>query len=137
MTVLDLLAASDAPVVLGLLAGSETAGAPCQASGFDNQPTWDNLGCGLSSLRWEGGKLSRVRFETCKLLGADFTGVSLEHVVFVGCKLDYSTLDKVRATGPVLFVRCSLPEAEFTGCDLPDALFDDCDLRLTVFGERS
>jgi uncharacterized protein YjbI with pentapeptide repeats len=94
-------------------------------------------GCDLSSLRWVGGKLSRVRFDTCKLLGADFTGVSLEHVVFVGCKLDYSTLDKVRATGPVLFVRCSMPEAEFTGCDLPDALFDDCDLRLAVFGEGS
>lgn len=92
-------------------------------------------GCDLSSLRVEGGKLSRVRFETCKLLGADFKGASLEHVVFVGCKLDYATLDQMRATGPVLFVRCSLPEAEFTGCDLSGALFDDCDLRLTVFGE--
>jgi uncharacterized protein YjbI with pentapeptide repeats len=94
-------------------------------------------GCDLSSVRWEGGKLSRVRFETCKLLGADFKGVSLEHVVFVGCKLDYATLDQMRATGPVLFVRCSLPEAEFTGCDLSGGLLDDCDLRLTVFGEGS
>jgi uncharacterized protein YjbI with pentapeptide repeats len=94
-------------------------------------------GCDLSSLHWEGGKLSRVRFETCKLLGADFKSVSLDHVVFVGCKLDYATLDQVRATGPVLFVRCSLSEAEFTGCDLSNSLFDDCDLRLTVFGEGS
>lgn len=92
-------------------------------------------GCDLSSLHWEGGKLSRVRFESCKLVGAQFEGVSLEHVVFVGCKLDLATLDQVRATGPVLFVRCSLPEAEFTRCDLGGALFDDCNLRRTVFGE--
>ena len=91
-------------------------------------------GCDLSSLTWEGGKLSRVRFETCKLLGAQFQGMTLEHVVFVGCKLDYSTFDEIRAAGPVLFIRCSLPEVEFTGCDLSDSLFDDCNLRLTSFG---
>jgi uncharacterized protein YjbI with pentapeptide repeats len=91
-------------------------------------------GCDLSSVRWEGGKLSRVRFDTCKLLGAQLDGVSLEHVVFVGCKLDFATFNKVKATGPVLFVRCALSEAEFIGCDLPDCLLDDCDLRLTVFG---
>jgi hypothetical protein len=49
MTVLELLADSDAPVVLELLAGSETSGAPCQASGFDNQPTWDNVGGGFDN----------------------------------------------------------------------------------------
>jgi uncharacterized protein YjbI with pentapeptide repeats len=54
-----------------------------------------------------------------------------------GCKLDYATLDQIRAAGPVLFVRCSLREAEFTGCDLADSLFDDCDLRLTDFGRGS
>jgi uncharacterized protein YjbI with pentapeptide repeats len=91
-------------------------------------------GCDLSSLSWEGGKLSRVCFETCKLLGAQFRGMTLEHVVFVGCKLDYATFDEVRAAGPVLFVRCSLPEVEFTGCDLSDSLFDDCNMRLTSFG---
>jgi len=91
-------------------------------------------GCDLSSINWEGGKLSRVRFETCKLLGAQFQGMTLEHVVFVGCKLDYATFEEIRAAGPVLFVRCSLPEAEFTGCDLSDSLFDDCNMRLTSFG---
>lgn len=93
--------------------------------------------CDLSSLRWEGGKLSRVRFETCKLVGAQFKSVNLEHVVFVGCKLDLATLDQVRATGPVLFVRCSLPEVEFTQCDLSDGLFDECNLQQAVFGKGS
>lgn len=49
MTVLDLLAVSDAPVVLDLLAGVEALAAPRQASGFDNQPTWDNLGGGFDN----------------------------------------------------------------------------------------
>lgn len=42
MTVLDLLSHSDAPVVLDLLTNGEACGAVHQASGFDNQPTWDN-----------------------------------------------------------------------------------------------
>lgn len=91
-------------------------------------------GCNLSSLRWTGGKLSRVRFDTCKFLGARFDGVTMEHVVFTGCKLDYATLDQIRVTGPVLFADCSLREAELTGCDLAGSLFDGCDLRLTGFG---
>src|ERR1700683_5257972 len=41
---------------------------------------------------------------------------------------------EIRATGPVLFARCSLREAEFNGCDLAHSLFDDCDLALTGFG---
>jgi uncharacterized protein YjbI with pentapeptide repeats len=45
-------------------------------------------GCDLSSLRWTGGKLSRVRFDACRLLGARLEGMTLEHVVFAGCKLD-------------------------------------------------
>lgn len=91
-------------------------------------------GCELASLRWTAGKISRVRFDSCKLVGARFEGVTLDHVVFTGCKLDYATLDQIRATGPVLFARCSLREAEFNGCDLAHSLFDDCDLHLTGFG---
>jgi uncharacterized protein YjbI with pentapeptide repeats len=94
-------------------------------------------GCELSSLRWVAGKISRVRFDNCKLLGARFEGVTLEHVVFTGCKLDYATLDQIRATGPVLLVRCSLREAEFTGCNLASSLFDECDLHLAGFGPGS
>lgn len=94
-------------------------------------------GCELSFLRWAGGKVSRVRFDDCKLLGARFEGVAMEHVVFTDCVLDYATLDQIRAAGPVLFVRCSLREAEFTGCDLSGALFDACDLGLTCFGPGS
>lgn len=91
-------------------------------------------GCSLSSLRWTGGRLSRVRFDTCKFLGARFQEVTMEHVVFTGCKLDYATLEQIRAAGPVLFADCSLREAAFTGCDLAGSLFDGCNMRLTGFG---
>ena len=91
-------------------------------------------GCDLSSVRWTGGRISRVRFDGCKLVGARFEAMIAEHVVFTGCKLDYATLDQIRAAGPVLFAGCSLREAEFSGCELAGSLFDDCDLRMTGFG---
>src|SRR5580698_3864427 len=94
----------------------------------------DFAGCELGSLRWAGGKLTRVRFDGCKLLGARFENVTLDHVVFSDCKLDYAAFSQVRTVGPVLFVRCSLREAEFHGCDLTRSLFEDCDLGLADFG---
>lgn len=94
----------------------------------------DFAGCELGDLRWTGGKLSRTRFDGCKLLAARFENVTLDHVVFSDCKLDYAALSQVRAVGPVLFVRCSMREAEFRGCDLTRSLFEDCDLALADFG---
>ncbi len=91
-------------------------------------------GCELGMLRWSGGKISRTRFDACKLLGARFENVTMDHVVFTGCKLDYATLDQVRAAGPVIFDHCSLRETEFTGCVLAGTLFDGCDLALAAFG---
>ena len=93
-------------------------------------------GCDLS-LRWAGGKISRARFDACKLLGAWLEGLTLDHAVFTGCKLDYATLDQVQRPDLVIFAGCSLREAEFTGCDLAGCLFDDCDLRLAGFGPGS
>lgn len=90
--------------------------------------------CELSSLRWTGGKISRTRFDACKLLGARFDHVTLEHVVFTDCKMDYSTLAQIRASGPVIFIRCSLRETEFNGCNFARSLFDECDLALANFG---
>jgi uncharacterized protein YjbI with pentapeptide repeats len=91
-------------------------------------------GCDIGALRWSGGTTSRTRFDGCKLLAARFENVTLDHVVFSDCRLDYAALSQIRAKGPVLFVRCSLREAEFRGCDLARALFDECDLTLTDFG---
>jgi uncharacterized protein YjbI with pentapeptide repeats len=91
-------------------------------------------GCDLSSLLWREGKISRVRFDACKFLAARIQDVTMEHVVFSGCKLDYAALGQIRATGPVVFAGCSLREAELTGCDLAGVAFDGCDLHRTGFG---
>ena len=92
-------------------------------------------GCELGSLRWTGGRVSRARFDACRLLGARFEGVAMEHVIFTGCRLDYARFDGIRAAGPVLFVRCSLREAQFTDCSLAGCLFDGCDLFQAGFGQ--
>ena len=90
--------------------------------------------CDFASLSWTESKLSRVRFTNCKLLGAELKGLTLENVVFANCKLDYAVLDRIKATGPVVFFGCSLAEAEIESCDLSTAVFDGCSLRLTGFG---
>jgi hypothetical protein len=46
MTVLQLLTASRSPALADLLDINELSGAPCQSSGWDNRPTWDNVGGG-------------------------------------------------------------------------------------------
>jgi len=92
-------------------------------------------GCNLGRLRWSGGTISKVWFESCKLLGAGFDRVTMEHVVFTDCKLGYSTFSRIRGAGPVMFVRCSLREAEFEDCHLARALFDECEPVLANFGD--
>jgi uncharacterized protein YjbI with pentapeptide repeats len=91
-------------------------------------------GCELGSLRWTGGKISRTRFSDCQLIGARFEDVTLDHVLFAGCKIDYATLSRIRAAGPVMFTGCSLREAEFADCYLTGSLFSRCDLTLASFG---
>ncbi|MFD7509376.1 pentapeptide repeat-containing protein [Streptomyces sp. NPDC059853] len=90
-------------------------------------------GCDLSSLRWADSRVSRTVFRDCRLMGAALEGVTLDHVLFESCKIDYGTFTRVRAVGPVIFVNCSLREVTFTAADLGAALIDDCDLRLTAF----
>jgi uncharacterized protein YjbI with pentapeptide repeats len=90
-------------------------------------------GCELSALQWTGSRISRSVFRDCKLMGARFEDVTLDNVLFENCKLDYGTLTRVRAAGPVIFSACSLRETTFAAADLGSALVDGCDLRLTEF----
>ena len=93
--------------------------------------------CNLSMLHWSGGEISTAWFDNCKLLGARFDDIKLMNVVFADCKIDYSTFSRMRTSGPVLFVRCSIREAEFEGCYFSRALFDECELVQTNFGHGS
>ncbi len=89
--------------------------------------------CELSSLRWSDSKVTRTVFHDCKLMGAMLEDIILDNVLFENCKLDYSTLTRVRAPGPVIFSQCSLRETTLAATDLSGALFDDCDLRQAEF----
>lgn len=91
-------------------------------------------GSDLGSAHWNASKLTRVHIRDTKLMGAALEGLVLDDVLFEGCKFDYATFEKVRATGPVAFIGCVLTEATFTDCDLSDVVFSDCQFRLTAFG---
>jgi uncharacterized protein YjbI with pentapeptide repeats len=91
-------------------------------------------GCDLGNLQWVDSRLSRVVLKNCKFMASNLSGLALDNVLFDSCKLDYSTFEKLRATGPVAFTRCVLTESTFTGCDLSAAVFDDCTLRDAEFG---
>ncbi|MFE2167836.1 pentapeptide repeat-containing protein [Streptomyces sp. NPDC059447] len=88
----------------------------------------------FGSARWSDSKLTRVHIRDTKLMGAALDGLVLDDVLFEGCKFDYATFEKVRATGPVAFIGCVLSEGTFTDCDLSDVVFNDCQFRLTEFG---
>lgn len=91
------------------------------------------VGCDLPTLRWSDSRLSRVVFRDCRLMGAVLEDVTLDDVLFDGCKLDYGTVTRLRAAGPVIFSKCSLRETTFSAAHLGTALFDGCDLALTEF----
>ncbi|MCX4696378.1 pentapeptide repeat-containing protein [Streptomyces sp. NBC_01408] len=88
----------------------------------------------LGAARWGDSKLTRVVLHDCKLMGSALDGLVLDDVLFEGCKFDYATFEKVRATGPVVFAGCTFTEASFNECDLSDVVFSDCTFRLTEFG---
>ncbi|MFD3677916.1 pentapeptide repeat-containing protein [Streptomyces sp. NPDC058613] len=88
----------------------------------------------LGAARWGDSKLTRVVLRDCKLMGAALAGLVLDDVLFEGCKFDYATFEKVRATGPVAFFGCTFTEATFAECDLSDVVFSDCTLKLAEFG---
>lgn len=90
--------------------------------------------CDWGSAHCAEGKLTRVVFRNCKIMGAALEGLVLDDVLFENCKFDYTTFTKIRATGAVVFSGCSLSEASFTDCNLTNAVVSDCTLRATEFG---
>ena len=74
-------------------------------------------------------------FTGCTFVGADVHTVTLRDVIFENCRLDYATLHRVKTTGPVAFVGCSLTEATFAASTLSTAVFDDCKFSGLSFSE--
>ncbi|KDN85583.1 pentapeptide repeat-containing protein [Kitasatospora cheerisanensis] len=88
----------------------------------------------IGTLAWSGSRATQTHWAHSRLMGATISNVTLNDVLFEGCRLDYATFENVRATGPLVFDRCVLTEATFTGCDLTGAVFRDCTLDRTAFG---
>ncbi|MEU6350113.1 pentapeptide repeat-containing protein [Streptomyces sp. NPDC047072] len=127
---LRALELADTHLIDGHVAGLRTQRARLDKLRIDSV---EFSGCDLSSLHWSDSKVTRAVFRDCKLMGASVEDVTLDDVLFENCKLDYSTITRVRAVGAVIFVQCSLRETTFDATDLSAAAFDDCDLRLTEF----
>ncbi|MFD7320558.1 pentapeptide repeat-containing protein [Streptomyces sp. NPDC059875] len=122
---------ADAHLITGRITGVRTHRAEFEALNLHGV---EITGSDLGSARWSESKLTRVVVRDSKLMGAALEGLVLDNVLFEGCKFDFATFEKVRATGPVVFTGCVFTEAVFTDCDLSDVVFSDCPLRLTEFG---
>ncbi|MEU4895983.1 pentapeptide repeat-containing protein [Streptomyces sp. NPDC044780] len=121
---------ADTHLIDGRISGLKTQRARLEKLRVDSV---EFTGCDLSSLRWVDSKVTRAVFRDCKLMGVMLEDLTLDDVLFENCKLDYSTLTRVRAVGPVIFSQCSLRETTFDAADLSTAAFDGCDLRLAEF----
>lgn len=85
-------------------------------------------GCDLAGTVLEpGGRLTRVRFEGCRLTGLALACAELTDVVINGGKADMANLRTVTATR-VWAVDVSLREADFTEARLSECAFLDSDL---------
>jgi uncharacterized protein YjbI with pentapeptide repeats len=83
-------------------------------------------GCDLTRLAPAELALRGVRFNRCKMMGIDWTGVGeYPDLGFADCNLDYCSFTSLRAR-KTPFVRCSLVEATFVDADLTEARFDSC-----------
>lgn len=122
---------TDAQLITGRISGVRTKKAEFETLNLHGV---EITGSDLGAARWSESKLTRVHLRDCKLMGAAFDGLTLDDVLFEGCKLDFATFEKIRVTGPVAFIGCVLTEATFTDCDLSEAVLTDCTLRLTEFG---
>jgi uncharacterized protein YjbI with pentapeptide repeats len=89
--------------------------------------------CVWNSLDMSGCNLSRVIFRGCKILGARFCESKWANVVFDGCRIEYSDIDAIRATGPIVFVNTTLKEVRISDCILTDSVIKNCQLRSVEF----
>jgi uncharacterized protein YjbI with pentapeptide repeats len=86
-------------------------------------------GADLTSTTVAKVELERCVFAGCTMIGTQWVGgITLKNVIFENCRFDYATLANLRATGPVVFVGCSLAETSLDHCVLRSAVFDGCTL---------
>ena len=83
------------------------------------------VGCDLSAIRFSS--LRNVRFNDCKLVGADFAGGDLVDVSFLRCVLRLVNLRNVKLRR-VQFIDCTLHDVDAFDLDAEDVSFAGSDL---------
>ena len=92
------------------------------------------LSCNLTMAKLGNTTLSRVKFDSCKLLGVDFSKCSkfLFSISFENSMLNYSLFSRNDLKN-TLFNNCKLNEVSFIETNLTSAKFLNCDLEKAIF----
>ena len=93
-----------------------------------------NRVCDYSNAWLTEGRLDKVEFHGCKMLGIDFTMSYLMNIRFIDCNLRYSFFRYVKFN-QIEFVRCDLSEADFQSAELPYVRFRECKLKKAQFSD--
>jgi len=90
--------------------------------------------CNLTNVKWGGTTLNNVRFEHCKILGADFSVCNpfMLDIGFKDCVLDLANFSVLEIHGTA-FNNCSLQEVDFTETQLNNAIFPTCNFKGAIF----
>lgn len=92
------------------------------------------VGCNLSNTKPNGCRLQDVHFDSCKMVGVDFTKFDawIFSVSFSRCLLNLCNFSTLKLSG-TSFKSCTLREVDFVEANLAKADFSDCDLRGALF----
>jgi len=90
--------------------------------------------CNLTMTKMVNTTLSRVKFDSCKLVGVDFSKCSkfMFSVSFENSIMNYSLFSKNDLKNTI-FSSCKLNEASFIETNLTAAKFVNCDLDKVIF----
>lgn len=90
--------------------------------------------CNFSNCKTNGTSIQETLFDTCKMLGVDFSRCNkfMMSFEFRNCVLDYSNFTKTEIPRTI-FRNCSMKEVLFEGTDLRDSDFSESDLQRASF----
>ncbi len=86
----------------------------------------------FSACKLSDNKITRVKFDGCRMQGIDFNSSELLDVEFINCNLDLSNF-RMTQLRSVRFDNCSMIESEFTAGDLKGVIVKDCVLEKVDF----
>ncbi len=89
-------------------------------------------GLDATSADWTGASMNRVLFEQCRLTGLQIPEADLKDVTFRRCKLDYANFRMARLEN-VTFDDCAFNDTDFSNGILDHVEFPTCEIHDTDF----